>query len=186
MPTGGHRPGAGRKRIRDDFDQVLRRWRIGAVAHNRLAQRERDEAYQRIDQNTLVERAANARAKVEQKFKIAEWCEAHFAAQRRRLKAQGLSDEEITEIARNTVIAPPPGMTEVMQAASQKVFGRRKRGYREPIRRVYGARPGILKEVAAEHGVSVRMVEACLVEYRAVEKDLRPSDDYVPNPDGDG
>lgn len=69
-------------------------------------------------------------------------------------------------------------MADDMSKAMQAVFGSRKRGYSEPIKRAYSKRDkkfddNVVEEAADEAGISLRMVEACLREYRALLRDLR-------------
>lgn len=182
MARGGRREGAGRK---PGLDQ-LTRWGIGAQAHNLLKSRAREEAEARIGERGLIARSAKARAAVEAKFRWPEVRAETVAQRRRQLAALGWSDADLDELAKNTVVSPPPGMAEEIASATQAVFGTRKRGYSEPIRRPYRARAkqfenNVLEQVADEAGITLRMVETCLGEYRAFLKRLVEEEGVTPD-----
>jgi len=180
MPRGGKREGAGRKPSLEWFDRIA----IGASAHNLLKDRARADAEARLMKKPLVARALAAQLEVEKRYRWSELRAEALAQRRQELSRHGYSDAELDEIARNTVVTPPPGMDQDMERATQAVFKTRKRGYSEPLRRPYGVRGkhfenNVLEQVADEEGVSLRMVEACLNEYRAFLKYLVSSQGYT-------
>lgn len=53
--------------------------------------------------------------------------------------------------------------------------------YSQRIKRIYGGREEIIRQVALANGVTPRMVVTCLNEYRAFMREWRKTP-YTPNP----
>lgn len=147
-PKGGRRPGAGRKRILSVEDRLV----VGALVEDELrlaAEGQTDAAIRKAFQDVDLE---------------SQWRRLHSIpvrqrqAWRRRLLVEGKSEEE-----------DDSPISQLLADVSTDIGDRRH--FPGATATPYGARRQALAEIARRRGLTVRMVEKCLEEYRAFKAD---------------